>query len=255
MSVRVLIVDDEPLSRLGVTARLERHPDMEIVGECATGKEALRLIPRIAPDVIFLDIEMPDISGLELLERLPKEKAPCIVFLTAHEEFALNAFDLEALDYLLKPVDEARFGACLERVRRMLSLYQRELLLDRMYGAVDDRGSIRDEDTITRFAVRRGNEVAFVQSADIDWIEGLGNYIGLHVKDKTHLVRLALSSLESRLEAKQFVRIHRSTIVQIDRIIRVQPLSNRDAIVTLRDGKALRASRTYRDSLQAILCN
>ena len=208
-----------------------------------------------SPDVIFLDIEMPDISGLELLERLPKEKAPCIVFLTTHEEFELNAFDLEALDYLLKPVDDARFGACLERVRGMLSLYQRELLLDRMYGAADDRGSIRDEDAIARFAVRRGNEVAFVQSADIDWLEGLGNYIGLHVKSKTHLVRLALSSLESRLEAKQFVRIHRSTIVQIDWIIRVQPLSNRDAIGRLRDGKTLRASRTYRDSLHAILHN
>jgi two-component system LytT family response regulator len=255
VSIRVLIVDDEPLSRLGVATRLERFSDMLVVGECTTGEEALLLIPQLVPDLIFLDIEMPGISGLELLGQLPKEKTPCVVLLTAHEEFALSAFDLEALDYLLKPVDDARFAACIDRVKRMLTLYRREVLLERRYGSVADAESARGTDAITRFAVRRGNEVAFIQSTDVDWIEGLGNYVGLHVKSKTHLLRQALSSLEARLEAKQFVRIHRSTIVQVDRIVRVQPLSNRDAIVTLRNGKPLRASRTYRDSIQALLRN
>jgi two-component system, LytTR family, response regulator len=194
---------------------------------------------------------MPGISGLDLLRELPREQARCIVFLTAHEEYALDAFNVEALDYLLKPIDDARFAACIERARRMLALHRQEANFERLYGLLatpQGNGGM-----IKRFPVRRGNDFTFVQVEDVDWIEGLGDYAGLHVGDRTHLIREPLTSLEARLDRKQFVRIHRSTIVQVERTVRVEPLANRDAILTLRTGKTLRVSRTYRSRLEDLL--
>ena len=251
MSIRVLVVDDEPLARLGITTRLRAYADMLVVGECSTGEEALTSIPSVAPDLLFVDVEMPGISGIDLLRALPREKARCLVFLTAHEEYALDAFSVEALDYLLKPIDDARFAACIERARRMISLHRQEANFERIYGllaSTEHPGGL-----MTRFPVRRGNEFTFVQAADVDWIEGLGDYAGLHVGSKTHLIREALTALETRLDRKHFVRIHRSTIVQVERILRVEPSVNRDALLTLRDGKTLRLSRTYRSRLDELL--
>ena len=252
MNIRVLVVDDEPLARVGITTRLSAYSDMLVVGECSTGEEARTRIPQVSPDLIFVDVEMPGISGLDLLRALPREQARCIVFLTAHEEYALDAFQVEALDYLLKPIDDVRFGACIERARRMLSLHRQEANFERIYGllASADKG---DLNVIKRFPVRRGNEFIFLQAGDVDWIEGLGDYAGLHVGDRTHLIREPLTVLEARLEPTQFVRIHRSTIVQVERIARVDPSSNRDAVLTLRDGKTLRVSRTYRSRLDELL--
>jgi two-component system LytT family response regulator len=226
MNIRVLVVDDEPLARVGITTRLSAYSDMLVVGECSTGEEARAKIPQVSPDLIFVDVEMPGISGLDLLRELPREQARCIVFLTAHEEYALDAFNVEALDYLLKPIDDERFAACIEEANRGI---------------------------IKRFPVRRGNEFTFVQAADVDWIEGLGDYAGLHVGGRTHLVREPLTSLEARLDPTQFVRIHRSTIVQVEHIARIDPSANRDAVLTLRDGKTLRVSRTYRSRLDELL--
>ena len=253
MNIRVLVVDDEPLARVGITTRLGAYTDMILVGECNTGEEALIAIPQAAPDLIFLDIEMPGISGIDLLRALPKEKARCIVFLTAHEEYALDAFDVEALDYLLKPIDNTRFAACIERARRMLSLHRQEANFERIYGLLASADKADNEGVLRRFPVRRGNQFTFVPVDDVDWIEGLGDYAGLHVGNRTHLIREALTSLEGRLDRKQFVRIHRSTIVQVDRIVRVEPSVNRDAVLTLRDGKMLRLSRTYRSHLEELL--
>jgi two-component system LytT family response regulator len=251
MNIRVLVVDDEPLARVGITTRLRAYPDLLVVGECSTGEEARATIPQVLPDLIFVDVEMPGISGLDLLRELPREQARCIVFLTAHEEYALDAFNVEALDYLLKPIDDARFAACIERARRMLALHRQEANFERLYGLLatpQGNGGM-----IKRFPVRRGNDFTFVQVEDVDWIEGLGDYAGLHVGDRTHLIREPLTSLEARLDRKQFVRIHRSTIVQVERTVRVEPLANRDAILTLRTGKTLRVSRTYRSRLEDLL--
>jgi two-component system LytT family response regulator len=173
------------------------------------------------------------------------------VFLTAHEEYALDAFNVEALDYLLKPIDDARFAACIDRARRVVALHRQEANFERLYGLLTNTES--NGGTIKRFPVRRGNEFTFVQVEDVDWIEGLGDYAGLHVGDRTHLIREPLTSLESRLDRRQFVRIHRSTIVQVERTVRVEPLANRDAILTLRNGKTLRVSRTYRSRLEELL--
>jgi two-component system, LytTR family, response regulator len=251
MNIRVLVVDDEPLARVGITTRLRAYPDLVVVGECSTGEEARAKIPQVLPDLIFVDVEMPGISGLDLLRELPREQARCIVFLTAHEEYALDAFNVEALDYLLKPIDDARFAACIERARRMLALHRQEANFERLYGLLATPQS--NGGMIKRFPVRRGNDFTFVQVEDVDWIEGLGDYAGLHVGDRTHLIREPLTSLEARLDRKQFVRIHRSTIVQVERTVRVEPLANRDAILTLRTGKTLRVSRTYRSRLEDLL--
>jgi two-component system LytT family response regulator len=253
MNIRVLVVDDEPLARVGITTRLGAYADMVVVGECGTGEEALTAIPQVSPDLIFVDVEMPGISGLDLLRALPREKARCIVFLTAHEEYALDAFNVEALDYLLKPIDDARFSACIERARRMLSLHWQEANFERLYGLLAKTDKLDNGDLIKRFPVRRGNEFTFVQVGDVDWIEGLGDYAGLHVGGRTHLIREPLTSLEGRLDPTQFVRVHRSTIVQVERIVRVEPSANRDAVLTLRDGKTLRVSRTYRSRLDELL--
>ena len=253
MSIRVLVVDDEPLARLGITVRPGSYSDMLVVGECSTGEGALTAIPLVAPDLLFIDVEMPGMSGIDLLRGLPRETARCLVFLTAHEEYALDAFDVEALDYLLKPIDDARFAICIERARRMISLHRQEAKFERIYGLLATREKPKNDGFLRRFPVRRGNEFTFVAAADVDWIEGLGDYAGLHVGGKTHLIREALTSLESRLDRKQFVRIHRSTIVQLERIVRVEPSVNRDAVITLRDGKSLRLSRTYRSRLEELL--
>jgi two-component system, LytTR family, response regulator len=253
MNIRVLVVDDEPLARLGITTRLGAYPDMLVVGECATGEEALKAIPKASPDLIFVDVEMPGISGLDLLRALPREQARCIVFLTAHEEYALDAFNVEALDYLLKPIDDERFASCIDRARRMLALHRQEANFERLYGLLANAGKQDDGGVIKRFPVRRGNEFTFIQVGDVDWIEGLGDYAGLHVGGKTHLIREPLTVLETRLDRTQFVRVHRSTIVQVERIVRVEPSANRDAVLTLRGGKTLRVSRTYRSRLQELL--
>jgi two-component system LytT family response regulator len=196
---------------------------------------------------------MPGISGIDLLRALPRETARCLVFLTAHEEYALDAFNVEALDYLLKPIDDARFATCIDRARRMISLHRQEAKFERLYGLLEARKKTDNDGFLRRFPVRRGNEFTFVPAADVDWIEGLGDYAGLHVGGKTHMIREALTSLETRLDRNQFVRIHRSTIVQLERIVRVEPSVNRDALITLREGKTLRVSRTYRSRLDELL--
>jgi two-component system LytT family response regulator len=253
MNIRILVIDDEPLARLGITTRLGAYSDMLVVGECGTGEEALTSIPLVAPDLLFVDVEMPGLSGIDLLRRLPKETVRCVVFLTAHEEYALEAFNVEALDYLLKPVDDDRFAACVDRARRVISLHRQEAKFERLYGLLEAREKPENDGFLRRFPVRRGNEFNFILASDVDWIEGLGDYAGLHVGGKTHLIREALTSLETRLDRKQFVRIHRSTIVQLERIVRVESSVNRDALITLRDGKTLRLSRTYRSRLDELL--
>lgn len=241
MSLRVLIVDDEPLARAGVRARLDGHSDISVIGECGDGASALECLQTQSPDLIFIDVEMPGLSGLDVLEALSPEQRPLTVLLTAYEQFALRAFELRALDYLLKPVDDERFADALERARDTLALRRGELS-----GAPAPRHA-------TRFEVRLGHRLRLVQASEIDWVEAQGDYAGLHANGQILLLRESLQRLASRLDPAQFVRVHRSTIVRLDRVTEMQALSNRDLLLRLRDGTVLRASRTYVDALRAAL--
>jgi two-component system LytT family response regulator len=254
MNLRVLVVDDEPLARLGVTARLRAHPDMTVVGECSSGEEALACMARLKPDLVFLDIQMPGMSGLHILKDLPEDQSPIIIFLTAHDDYAVEAFGVQALDYLLKPVDDKRFEDSLDRARRLWSMKQQEQVYGRLQSLLEAKAA-HESEPLKRFAIRRGSDVTFVNAADIEWIEGLGDYAGLHVGSRTHLIRESLTSLENRLDKAQFLRIHRSTIVRIYSILRVEPLANRDYLITLQNQTSLRSSRTYSKAVRSLLRN
>ena len=254
MSLNVLVVDDEPLARLGVTARLQQHPDFTVVGECTTGEEALDAIARLKPDLIFLDIQMPGLSGLQALKQIPVERRPIVVFLTAYADHAVEAFEIQALDYLLKPVDDSRFALAVDRARRLWTMREQQLLTTRLEGQqLKGPGSVADP--LRRFAVRRGSEVTFVNVADVNWIEGLGDYAGLHVGPRTHLIRESLTDLAKSLPQTEFLRIHRSTIVRVDCIVRIEPLVHRDYLITLKDRTSVRSSRTYSKAVRELMQN
>ncbi|MBD8882172.1 response regulator transcription factor [Rhodanobacter sp. 7MK24] len=244
MTLRVLVVDDEPLARGGVRARLAAHADMQVIGECADGEAALESMRELRPDLVFIDVQMPGINGLDALERLPPQERPLAILLTAHAQFALRAFAVRALDYLLKPVDEDRFADALDRARQMLAAHRRDPSLAEALPA-----------HASRFEIRLGQRVQWVDVSRIDWIEAQGDYAGLHVGERLHLLREPLHKLALRLDPVQFVRIHRSLIVRLDRVAELQALSNRDCLLRLRDGTPLRASRTYVDALRAALAS
>jgi two-component system LytT family response regulator len=251
--MRVLVVDDEPLARLGVCARLNRYEDVSIVGECASVSEAARLIEIEKPDLMFLDIQMPGGSGVQLLRSLAAHQMPSTIFLTAHAEYALDAFGVEALDYLLKPIDDVRFLAALHRARRLIELRQLQHLPNGSGDSPATSSGSGDLPFLRCFTVRRGNEISLVPAGEVDWIEGLGDYAGLHVAKRVHLIRESLSSLSSRLDPEQFQRVHRSAIVRMERVRQMRTLRNRDLTITLQDGTSLRASRTYSATLQRAL--
>lgn len=245
--LRVLVIDDEPLARRGVVARLARHADVEIVGECATAAEAIRAIAAHAPDLLFLDVRMPGLDGFELLRQLPPPQRPHVVFLTAYERFALRAFDAEAVDYLLKPIDDERFDRALERVRAA----RRARLLAAAAAAPDD--AVEQGSYPVRFSVRIGRRLIVVHAADIDWVEAIGDYCGLHVGKQVQLVREPLQQLERRLDPALFLRVHRSAIVRIARVAELRAATNRDALARLHDGTVLKVSRTYSEVLRRAL--
>lgn len=241
--MRVVIVDDEPLARHGVAVRLAGQVDVEIVGEFEDGASALDGIVRLAPDLAFVDVQMPGMSGLELLSALSPAERPMAILLTAHDSFAIRAFELHTIDYLLKPVDDDRFMESLDRARQALP-YRRKVA-----SSMDAFLNREDAGWLERFAVRIGTRVLLVESRDVDWIEADGDYAVLHVGDESHLLREPLRKLASRLDPVQFVRVHRSAIVRIDRVAEMKALVNRDVLLRLRNGIPLRASRTYVDRL------
>ena len=252
-AIRVLIVDDEPLARRGVSLRLAAEPDIEIVGECSNGKEALQHISHLDPDLMFLDIQMPRMNGIEALRSLPPKATPVVIFLTAYDEYALAAFEVQALDYLLKPIDDERFRAALERARTQIRLKQQDQIFERLQKLVSLHEEHKSDGFIRRFAVRSGERVGFVQVGEINWIEAAGDYAELHASGKNFLIRESLNALESKLNPAHFLRVHRSAIVRLDRITRITALANRDGLLTLQDGTSLRFSRSYSRSLRASL--
>lgn len=247
--MRVLVVDDEPLARRGIARRLSAHADVQLVGEAGDGETALTAIIATCPDLVFMDVQMPGMSGMEALRMLPSCERPMTVFLTAYDRFALQAFEVHALDYLLKPIDDDRFTEALDRAREALGTRPGAGRSDRLQALLDKQAP----SFVSRFAVRTGHRTIFVAVDDIDWIGATGDYAELHVGGKPYLLREPLHRLAQRLDPAAFVRIHRSTIVRVERIAEMQALSNRDSLLRLHDGTPLRASRTYGDTLRAAL--
>lgn len=254
----ILIVDDEPLARRTVRNALDAEDGVRVVGECETGEEALAAIRAHAPDLVFLDIQMPGLGGFEVLERLG-EAAPEIVFVTAHDEHALRAFEVHAVDYLLKPFSDGRFRESMRRARERAAAPPleragrlRRLLRRLALAEASCRAKLEDGPQglyATRFTVRDDERVRFVRTRDVDWFEADGNYVVLHVGEELHRMRTTLTGVEAQLDPASFVRVHRSAIVNLDAIREVQPWFGGDYVAVMRTGDHVRVSRTYRDSL------
>ena len=249
--LRVLIVDDEPLAREGLRMHLAQEPDVTVIGESADGVEAVDAITQLEPDLVFLDIQMPGVDGFGVIERVGIERMPAVVFVTAYDEFALQAFEAHALDYLLKPFDEERFRRALERARTQLRGRARRNLEERLLRLIDAR-TTRSE-YVERLVVRSSGRILILRVDDIDWIEAAANYVRLHVGGKSYLMRETMSGIERKLDPARFVRVHRSTIVRIDRIRELEPLFQGDYLIVLQDGSRLTSSRGYRSSVQRVL--
>jgi two-component system LytT family response regulator len=255
--VRTVVVDDEPAARRGLRLLLERDPLIEIVGEAMGGVEAAELIERQCPDLAFLDVQMPGLDGFEVLERVGPEQRPVTVFVTAHDDYALRAFEVNAVDYLLKPFDDARFSSALRRAK--------EEVRYRQMGNVDERLSqllrylqtarLAPAENSDRILVKSSGEIFFLKPEEIDWIEAEGDYMKFHVAGKSHLMRETMARLEARLDAKRFIRIHRSTIVNLDRVRKLSPSFSGEYAVVLQDGTKLKLSRGYHERIASLLKN
>jgi two-component system LytT family response regulator len=251
MKIRTLITDDEALARDRLRKLLEEETDVEIVGECADGRQALDFIQRESPDLVFLDVQMPELDGFGVLAALPAERLPAVVFVTAHDKFALRAFEVHAVDYLLKPFDRERFQTALRRARHHVQHRQSGELTQRLTALLAEiKPGVKH---LERLAVKSGGRVLFLKTDEIDWIEAADNYVSLHVGNETHLHRETMSSLEELLPPAKFLRISRSTIVNVDRIKELQPLFHGEYAVLLRNGTRLTLSRSYRDKLNQLL--
>jgi two-component system LytT family response regulator len=258
--IRTIIVDDEPLGRSRIAALLKDEEDIEIVAECGDGAEALRVIGRASPDLLFLDVQIPEMTGFELLDSLDRFDPPVVIFVTAHDEFALRAFDVHALDYILKPFDDERFYQALDRARAHIRDHDatelRHRLRDFMNDAPDFRrgpGPPEGLRRLTRIVVKDGDRILFLKVDDVDWIEAADYYAKIHVGGTTYLIRETLAHLEEQLDPERFVRIHRSTIVNLDRVQEMQPWFHGAFVVILVDGTELRLSRSRREHLQSRL--
>jgi two-component system LytT family response regulator len=249
--IRVLLVDDEPLAREMIREMLKDDSNAEVVAECINGREAIEAIQEHNPDLIFLDVQMPEIGGFEVLEALKSVHMPHVIFVTAYDQYAVRAFEVHALDYLLKPFDRERFESAWRRAS--------EHILATRNGAMDQRILAILEELkagskyLERLVIKSGGRVFFLDTDDIDWIEAEGNYVSVHTGKKSHLLRETISSLEAQLDPKKFLRIHRSSIVKIDRIKELQPWFHGEYRVILLDGTQLTLSRNYRENLQEAL--
>jgi two-component system LytT family response regulator len=249
--IRAAIVDDEPLARKRIRSLLAEAGDVEVVAECANGKEAIESLEASPPDLLFLDIQMPEIDGFDVLETIGVGRVPVVIFVTAYDKFALRAFEAHALDYLLKPFDDERFEAALHRARDRIR-QQRGGDLDRRLRALLDEAR-GERGYLQRLVVPNGQRSVFIRTEQIDWIEAERNYVRLHVGDRAHLLRENLSRLESALDPATFCRIHRSTIVNIDRIQAVESVLRGEYLVVLHDGTRLTSGRGYRRNLHSIM--
>jgi two-component system LytT family response regulator len=256
LRIRALIVDDEPLARDRLRMLLSHEIDLEVAGEFGNGCTAVQGIRELRPDLLFLDVQMPELDGFGVLEAVGPQHMPATVFVTAYDQYALRAFEVSAVDYLLKPFDRDRFLSALDRARRQIALSTSFEL-----GGASDLSSrllsllqqVRTETHLDRLVIKSGGRVLFLKADEVDWIEAAGNYVRLHVARETFLLRETVTAIERKLDPRKFVRIHRSTVVNLERIKELQPLFHGDHQVTLIDGNRLTLSRSYRENLERIL--
>ncbi len=274
--IRVVIVDDEPVARRTIRLLLEEESGVELVGECGNGADALEVIGREECDVVFLDVQMPSFHGFEVLDRLPKEVNPLVVFVTAHDEHALRAFEVAAVDYLLKPFDDARFRATMRRVRERVAERRLGVLGGDLHDIAEQLASLtapsagastgastwgrpgegvesEEGGGARRLAVRVGRRIEFVDTNDVDWIEAEDYCVRIHAGGRSHVMRETLTRLEARLDPRRFVRVHRSAIVRISRVKQFIPLEHGDGMIVLMDGTRVRVSRTRRRGVHDLL--
>jgi two-component system, LytTR family, response regulator len=281
MKIRTLVIDDEPAARRGVRMLLERDKDIDVIGEAASGPEAAEKIINERPDLVFIDVQMPGMNGFEVIEHVSGRHLPAVVFVTAYDQHALQAFEVNAVDYLLKPFDDERFWASVRRAKLEISRIQGEALGAKLNNLLnylqtanpalaavaagvtpgvspapanaENGGNSGELITRDRILLKSGGEIYFLKAEEIDWIEAEGDYMKFHAGGRAHLLRETMSRLEDKLDSKRFIRIHRSTIVNIDRVKKLSPSFAGEYAVILQDGTKLRLSRGYHERLQELM--
>lgn len=246
--IRTMVVDDEPMARERLVGLLGLEKDIELIGECADGSQAISAIQQQQPDLVFLDVQMPSCDGFGVIRHVGAEQMPAVVFVTAYDEYAVRAFEVHAIDYLLKPFGRDRFQQTLQHARAHVERRRAGELGRRLMSLVQD---IKPEpQRMDRLVVKSGGRVFFLRTDELDWVEAAGNYVRLHLATDSHLFRETMNNMESRLDGQRFVRIHRSRIVNTDRIKELQPWFNGEYVVVLHNGTRLTLSRGYREKLQ-----
>ena len=246
--IRTMVVDDEPMGRVRLLSLLQPETDIEVIAECADGVAAVAAIQQHAPDLVFLDVQMPGLTGFDVIQHVGPDRMPIVIFVSAYDEYALKAFEVHAIDYLLKPFGRDRFQKTLQHARASLERRRAGDLGRRLLALVND---IKPEPPrLDRLVVKSGGRVFFLRTDEIDWIEAAGNYVRLHLGEESHLFRETMNRMEQRLDARRFSRIHRSRIVNTERIKELQPWFNGEYLVVLRNGTKLTLSRGYREKLQ-----
>jgi two-component system LytT family response regulator len=251
--IRTVIADDEPLARERLRQLLRNHADVQILAECVDGREAVDAIRAHLPDLVFLDVRMPEMDAFGVIEEIGAEDFPDVVFVTAYDQYAVRAFEVRALDYLLKPIGRERFGRAMDRARSRATNgngTEQGELAQKLRSLIDEAKN--EPEYLERLLIRKGERMVLVRLDEVDWIDGAGNYLELHAGKTTYLLRHTLSGLEARLDPHAFLRIHRSTIVNVDRISELHPTFAGDYVVTLRDGTQLSLSRTYRGKVEQL---
>jgi two-component system LytT family response regulator len=260
--IKVIVADDEVVARRRVTRLLRQDPDISVVAECAGGREAVDRIRDADPDLVFLDVQMPDLTGIEVVETIGPDRMPPVVFVTAFDRHAIKAFELNALDYILKPYDSERFEQALTRARRRMQQVDATSRASELKGLIDalvlertraGEADVPAQQSLDRLAVRVDGAIRIVRVDDVDWFETVGNYVRLHAGKADHMLRSTSIELERSLDPRRFARIHRRYIVNLDRVAEVQPWFAGDAVIILTNGAKLRLSRTYREAFHARL--
>lgn len=249
--IRTLIVDDEPLARRKIRRMLTRDPQVEILGDSANGREAIAAIIAHKPDLVFLDVQMPEIDGFDVLESIPPADMPFVIFVTAYDQYALRAFEVSAVDYLVKPFDRRRFEKSMQRAKSRLTTERGRDVNQQTLALLEELKARSSH--VERLVIKAGGRAFFLKTEEIDWIEAEGKYVRLHAGKESYLLREAIGSMESQLDPKKFPRIHRSTIVNIERVRELQPWFHNEYRVILKDGTELMLSRSCRKRLGEIL--
>ncbi len=258
--VRALIVDDEPVARRTIRELLQQDQDVEIIGECSSGLEAVNFITEQPPDLLFLDIQMPGLNGFETLGKVQSELIPAIIFVTAYDQYALRAFEVHALDYLLKPFTDKRFAEMLRQAKAQIELRQINTISRSLLNLLGEQTTheparVAKKSFLNRFMIKTGGRIVFIKTLDVDWIAADDYFIKLHVSGRSHLLRMSMNELEQKLDPDAFLRIHRSAIVNFDRVKELKQAANGEYVVVLKDGTELKLSRGRRAGLEQRLMN